>query len=270
MVLAASVALLLRANHRATSLARRRLELIAGVTHELNTPIAAMSAAADNLADGVVQDPKKVAQYGALIRAEGDRLRRLVAQTLELSSLESGAQAFVLASVDLEELADAAVVAAHHSAPELEVELDVPEDLPAIAADRDAIERVVVNLLVNAAKYAGGKAILSAKREGQRIRIAVSDQGPGIPRGERAEITEPFRRGSHASTQAKGSGLGLHLVQRLLKRHASELELESRTSEEAKAASDVGATPETGSTFSFAIGIWSPTQPPHDGARPTP
>ena len=276
LILAASIALLLHANHRANSLARRRLELIAGITHELNTPIAAMSAAADNLADGVVRDPEKVSQYGTLIRTEGRRLRRLVAQTLELSGLESGARAFELSRIDVQKLADDATASARHNSPDLDVEVDVPLDTPAVAADRDAIERVIVNLLVNAAKYAGGWARLSAAPQHDLVRITVSDRGPGIPRAERATITEAFRRGSRASTQAAGSGLGLHLAERLLERHGSQLELRSVCADDQdnSPGDDQGpsatrqSTISTGSSFSFTLATWQPATR-DSGASPT-
>jgi signal transduction histidine kinase len=225
-LLAASFAVLAVAAQRARRLARQRMELVAGVTHELNTPLAAIRSAGQNLADGVVVDPEQVRRYGQLVEREGKRLSALVGQALKLAGIESGARVWnpepaSLAEAVRESLADVHWLFAEN---EMEVETDLPADLPEVLIDRGALGLIVRNLLDNAARHASaGKWVrVRARREpdGRSVLLTIEDRGPGVLPEDRPHLFEPFYRGRGVAASATpGSGLGLDLVRRAAAAH---------------------------------------------------
>ena len=105
-LLGATAALLATGAQRARRLARQQMEFVAGVTHELNTPLAAIRSAGQNLADGIVTDPAQVRRYGGLIEKEGGRLTALVAQVLDFAGIEAGSRAYACEPLSLTRLVD--------------------------------------------------------------------------------------------------------------------------------------------------------------------
>lgn len=229
-LLAASFAVLLVAAQRARRLARQRMELVAGVTHELNTPLAAIRSAGQNLADGVVADPEQVRRYGALIEREGQRLSALVGQALKLAGIESGARVWrpepaPVADAVQETLADCRWLLAENGT---EVETEIPADLPEVLMDRGALGLIVRNLVDNAARHGGaGKWVGVRARlepDGRHVLLSVEDRGPGIAPEDRPHLFEPFYRGRGVVGSAiPGSGLGLDLVRRAAAAHGGSV-----------------------------------------------
>lgn len=229
-LLAASFAVLAVAAQRARRLARQRMELVAGVTHELNTPLAAIRSAGQNLADGVVVDPEQVRRYGQLVEREGKRLSALVGQALKLAGIESGARVWnpepaSIAEAVRESLADVHWLFAENG---MEVETDLPADLPPVLVDRGALGLIVRNLLDNAARHAAaGKWVrVRARRQpdGRSVLLTVEDRGPGILPEDRPHLFEPFYRGRGVAASATpGSGLGLDLVRRAAAAHGGKV-----------------------------------------------
>ncbi|HKH43140.1 MAG TPA: HAMP domain-containing sensor histidine kinase [Thermoanaerobaculia bacterium] len=226
MLLAASFAMLVVAAQRARRLARQRMELVAGVTHELNTPLAAIRSAGQNLADGVVADPEQVRRYGALVEREGRRLSALVGQALKLAGIESGARIWrpepaSVADAVQESLADCRWLLAENGT---KVETDLPADLPEVIIDRGALGLIVRNLVDNAARHAAaGKWVgvrAHVEPDGHHVLLTVEDRGPGIAPEDRPHLFEPFYRGRKVVGSATpGSGLGLDLVRRAAAAH---------------------------------------------------
>ncbi len=105
-LLGATAVLLATGAQRARRLARQQMEFVAGVTHELNTPLAAIRSAGQNLADGIVKDPAQVRRYGGLIEKEGGRLTALVAQVLDFAGIESGSRAYASEPLEVAPLVD--------------------------------------------------------------------------------------------------------------------------------------------------------------------
>lgn len=225
-LLAASFAMLVVAAQRARRLARQRMELVAGVTHELNTPLAAIRSAGQNLADGVVADPEQVRRYGALVEREGRRLSALVGQALKLAGIESGARIWrpepaSVADAVQESLADCRWLLAENGT---KVETELPADLPEVIIDRGALGLIVRNLLDNAARHAAaGKWVgvrAHVEPDGRHVLLTVEDRGPGIAPEDRPHLFEPFYRGRKVVGSATpGSGLGLDLVRRAAAAH---------------------------------------------------
>lgn len=220
---------------RARGLARQQLEFVAGVTHELNTPLAAIRAAGQNLGDGIVTEPTSVRRYGELIEKEGLRLSGLVAQVLDFAGIAAGTRAYAAEPVDALALTDEVQGDLRFVLEQggIAFEKDVPRDLPRVRGDATALRRVLTNLVANAAKFAAeGRwvAVRAAAGPGGRtVVFRVEDRGPGIPREERARVFEPFYRGRASQrNDAPGAGLGLSLVRHVVQAHGGRVAVEER------------------------------------------
>lgn len=231
-LLAATMALLLAATRRAQRLAHQQLEFVAGVSHELNTPLAAIRSAGQNLADGVVADDPQVRRYGDLVVREGRRLSAMVGQVLEFAGIQSGRRSYRLRPAEMAEVVDGALADCADAlvANGVRVETDVPGALPPVLADPEALRRAVRNLIENAVKYGGPERWVGvrARAEGREVAVSVEDRGPGIPARERGRIFEPFYRGAHAAVgNIPGSGLGLAIVRHVAAKHGGRVSVES-------------------------------------------
>jgi len=233
-LLGATALVLVAQAQRAQRLARQQLEFVTGVTHELNTPLAAIRSAGQNLAAGIVTEPAQVRRYGDLIEKEGGRLTALVAQVLDFAGIESGSRVyarepFSLAALVDEVLRDSRLVLEQSG---IVLERKVAADLPELRGDAPALRRAIANLVANAAKFAAaGKWIgvrAEARPDGRAVLLRVEDRGPGIPREERERVFEPFYRGPAAErNHAPGSGLGLSLVRHVVRAHGGSVRVEA-------------------------------------------
>jgi len=234
-LLGATGALLATGAQRARRLARQQMEFVAGVTHELNTPLAAIRSAGQNLADGIVTDPTQVRRYGGLIEKEGGRLTALVAQVLDFAGIESGSRAYASEPLSVAALVDE-VLRDHRLALDqagMTVERDLASDLPQVRGDAAALRCALDNLVANAVKFAasgGWLAVRAASRPDEgTVVVRVEDRGPGIPRDEHERVFEPFFRGPAAERNATpGSGLGLSLVRHVVRAHGGRVRVEDR------------------------------------------
>jgi signal transduction histidine kinase len=202
---------------------RMRRDLVANVSHELRTPITALQAKLENVADGVEQaDPETV----GVMLAQTERLGRLVAQLLDLSRLESQAEPFDRVAFSVRDVLEAAVSEARLHAPD-GVTLVVDADDVRASGDPERIHQVVANLVENAMKVspAGGTVTLSAVAAGRVARIAVADEGPGIPVGERTRVFERFYRADPARATG-GAGLGLAIARWIVDLHGGSIRVE--------------------------------------------
>ncbi|HEY0987729.1 MAG TPA: HAMP domain-containing sensor histidine kinase, partial [Kofleriaceae bacterium] len=211
---------------RAERLARERSQFAAAAAHELRTPLAGLQLYGDMLADGL-GDPAKQRDYARRMSEEAARLGRVVANVLGFSQLERGnlsvdPQVGALGAV-LRELAERAGPALDRAGAALA--LDVAPELTA-RFDRDALARIVGNLLDNAEKYSRGAddrtISLAARIAGDAVEVVVSDRGPGVAPPARSRQFQPFARGVSADGPA-GLGLGLALSQSLARAMGGEL-----------------------------------------------
>ncbi len=235
-LLAAGFGLVIVSARRSQALAAQQVDFVAGVSHELNTPVQAIRSAAENLRSGVVRKPEDVRSYGELVGREGRRLARLVEQVLQYAGIGRAAR-LPIERIEPGSLLDAVIAESRWFLEEPEVELDVTgmEDLPAVLGNADALRRAFVNLLHNAAKYGvddDGRvriAITGAFDDNrQRVTVSVTDRGPGIPARERQRIFGPFVRGeAAAASAAPGAGLGLSLARNAVREHGGDIEVGS-------------------------------------------
>lgn len=179
------------------------------VSHELRSPVTALSAAIQSISGRISELPPRTAQAMAIIEQQVVRLDRTVRDLLELSRLDEGAAETVMELIDVRELVSR--VMARHGFWDVPLRtMDAPEQLFA-AGDRRRIERVLVNLLENARDHGGGATSVMVRRSGSHVEVMVADDGPGIAVSERSAIFQRFARGT-ASRSGTGSGLGLAIV----------------------------------------------------------
>jgi K+-sensing histidine kinase KdpD len=188
---------------------RQRTALLAGVGHDLRTPLAGIKAAVSTLrqtdVDWSEADREELLET---IEQSADRLDGIVANLLDASRLQAGAFSVQARPVSLDEVVAAAVLAVGGSVSADAVSVDVPEDLPLVEADPGLLERVLVNLIDNAVRYGGGVAQVSASAGEFSARVRVTDDGPGLSEAERELLFTPFRR---AGDRSPSSGVGLGL-----------------------------------------------------------
>jgi signal transduction histidine kinase len=236
-ILSLSVGFLVVSTRRAQDLARQQLEFVATVSHELRTPLAVIRSAADNLADGVVNDEARIRQYGQLVRHEGIRLTDLVEQILEFAGLESGQRTMAAGPIDVGTLLREVIAAADGTARAagVAIELTVADKLPAVAGDEPALRRVFQNLVGNAIKYgamARWVGVTARPAAGSGVEITVADRGIGIAPADQDRIFNPFYRAPDVvAAQIQGAGLGLSLVKRIVEAHDGRIHVRSAPGE---------------------------------------
>ncbi|MET0554280.1 MAG: HAMP domain-containing sensor histidine kinase [Vicinamibacteria bacterium] len=235
LLLGASGGFLVTSARRAQRLARQQIEFVAGVTHELRTPLAVIRSAGENLADGLIERHADVRNYGALVRDEGRRLTDMVEQALLLAGAESGRQTEARRPVDVGRLVQCALADWRAGVAEgrVRTEEHLATGLPRVLGDEGALTRVVRNLLDNALKYGGETPWVGVRTRaddgGRAVALVVEDRGLGVPADERARIFEPFFRGRDATDrQIRGSGLGLSLVRRIVESHGGRIAVDAR------------------------------------------
>jgi two-component system sensor histidine kinase SenX3 len=236
-ILGVSVGFLVLSTRRAQDLARQQLEFVATVSHELRTPLAVIRSAADNLADGVVNDEARIRQYGQLVRHEGIRLTDLVEQILEFAGLQSGQRTMAAGPIDVGTLLREVIATADATARTagVTIELTVADKLPAVAGDESALRRVFQNLVGNAIKYGASArwvGVTASPAAGSGVEITVSDRGIGIAPADQDRIFNPFYRAPDVvAAQIQGAGLGLSLVKRIVEAHDGRVHVRSAPGE---------------------------------------
>lgn len=201
-------------------LAEDRATVLAGISHEIRTPLAVIRAAADNLQAGVVGRDFRVAEYGALIDAQAERLAGTVASAVAFARAAEP-RARGVERLDLAQVAASARLEA--SSPRVRLEAAAPVWCRGDAA---ALAMVARNLIANALEYSpeSSEVLVEVRKAGRAVTLAVADRGPGVPPADRGRIFEPFVRGAvGVSARAGGLGLGLALAQRVAALHGGTL-----------------------------------------------
>ncbi|HEU4413858.1 MAG TPA: HAMP domain-containing sensor histidine kinase [Candidatus Angelobacter sp.] len=237
MVLGVTMALILIASQRARRLARLQMDFVAGVSHELRTPLAVISSAAENIADGVVEDKQQLMRYGKSLVKQSRQLTHLVEQVLLFASTQQTRPRYESGAVDLADIVDAALegTSSAITAAGVSVERVVEPGLPAVTADAGRLVQCLQNLITNAVKYGGENHWLrvraAAVREKSRIvevAVTVEDHGIGISKDDIRHIFEPFYRSpAVAESGIHGTGLGLPLARNIVEAMGGRLTAES-------------------------------------------
>lgn len=263
IILALLMIALAEASRRSSALARSQQEFIATITHELKTPLAVISSAAQNLADGLIKDQAKAEQYGAMIRKEATRLGVSIEHFLLYSNAASLSRMKPV-PCDVRSLVDVALKFTEEDRARLRFRTEVimPDEPLFVSGDRIALESVFQNLAQNIVRHASGGKYMGIvasvepgkKGEPRSVVIRFRDRGPGIPAREQKVIFEPFARGKAAiAGQIPGNGIGLNLARRIVTLSGGSIALESKadagstfivTLAECEGGTDAGQNPD--------------------------
>ena len=219
-----------------------RRDFISNISHELRTPVTSIKALAETLKEGALTDKNVSEDFLNKIIDEGDRLTQLIQEMSDLLQIESGAVAIKKSLFSVNDLVQTVVERLRNQATRsgLELLVDIKSDFPWIKADKEKIERVLVNLIHNAIKFTppGGRIVVSVTSETDRIFFCVADTGIGIPSNDLPRIFERFYKVDKARTSG-GTGLGLAIAKQIVEAHEGKIQVKSTEGE--------------GSTFSFYI-----------------
>jgi len=208
---------------------RMKDEMLSAVSHEIRTPLTAILGFAEYLRDHVVET-ETLREYLGIIAREGERLRELTDNLLDLQRLRAGFGTENFQPVAVPPLLASVAHLYGQASPSHRILLDCPPALPSLLGDERHLNRALQNLLVNAIKYspAGGEIQLGARQEGKFLTLWVKDEGIGIPAEAHGEIFENFFRVNHPDGQRiGGTGLGLALVKAVVQAHRGQVWVES-------------------------------------------
>ncbi len=219
-------------------------DFVATASHELRTPLAAVYGAAQTLRrHDFALDEAGRERFVTMIVEEADRLSRIVNEILLATQLDAGGPALAVEPFDPADLAwRLAEATRSHLRPEITLDVVVSGKPPEVAADRDKVRQVLVNLIDNAVKYSpsGGKVELGVEPDEDAVRFYVRDEGLGIPANEQERIFQKFYRLDPSMTRGVGgTGLGLYICHELVRRMGGRIWVESEHGD--------------GSTFSFEL-----------------
>jgi two-component system sensor histidine kinase KdpD len=224
---------------------RLRNSLLSAISHDLRTPLAALVGMADTLAMTQPPPTEQQTEIATAMRTEALRMNSLVNNLLDMARLQSGTIQLNRQWQPLEEVVGSALHALRLALAEHKVSVKLPEDLPLLEFDAVLIERVLCNLLENAAKYTPGNSQLEigAALNGKAIDVWVADNGPGLPVGKEEDIFKKFERVQKESA-TPGVGLGLAICRAIVQAHGGSIRAENR--------------PEGGARFVFSLPLGNP------------
>jgi two-component system sensor histidine kinase KdpD len=207
---------------------RLRNSLLAALSHDLRTPLAALLGLAESLSMTSPPPTAAQAQVADAISEQARRLIALVNNLLDMARIQSGEVRLNLDWLPLEEVVGSALRAAGPALGRRKVTVTIPPDLPLVRVDAVLIERVLVNLLENAAKFTPPEAriAVAACAVNGQVEVSVEDDGPGIPAGREEAIFEKFTRGGK-ELATPGVGLGLAIARAIVEAHHGSIHAES-------------------------------------------
>jgi signal transduction histidine kinase len=246
------VALSARIIGREVDAARMKADFAANVSHELRSPITQIRLRGEALQLELVDTEEELREHYDAIVNEAERLSRLVDNVLDFAAIERGAKRYHLRADDLLAVVWTTAEAIRNAVEQrgLELEIDLPEDLPPLWMDREAIKQVLTNLLSNAAKYGaeGGWVGIKVRLGIDGVDVSVSDRGIGIGPADLEKVFDDFFRSTDAEVRRrKGTGIGLSIVRYIVEAHGGVVSVDSTLGK--------------GTTFTFTL----PLDPP-DGA----
>lgn len=210
---------------------RSRRQLLADVSHELNTPVTAMRGYLETLSMPELRlDEATRARYLTIVGDETARLERLIGELLDLARLEGGGGALQIEALPVRDIFDRVRARHERTAQSTGVSIDavVAPGADIVRGDRTRLEQAIQNLAANALRYAppGSTVRLEARRQDGTITITVTDNGPGIPREHLPRVFDRFYKVDASRLQmgeAAGSGLGLSIVKAIVERHGAHI-----------------------------------------------
>jgi signal transduction histidine kinase len=230
-----------RAFYRQLLLSEMKSNFVSSVSHELRAPIASVRLMAENLERGKIPEAPRQREYFRFIVQECRRLSSLIENVLDFARIEQGRKQYEFEPTDLVALAQITVKLMEPSATEKEVTL-ATSGIPSAGRDGDgaielnvdgrAIQQALVNIIDNAVKHSPkGETVtvrVGVETGGALVCLSVADHGPGIPASEHERIFERFyRRGSELRRETQGVGIGLSVVQHIVRAHGGRIVVQS-------------------------------------------
>jgi two-component system sensor histidine kinase SenX3 len=230
-----------------------RRDFVANVSHELKTPVGAMSVLAEALLS-CADDPETVRRFGEKVLVEANRLGSMVTELIELSRLQGAERMPDMGPVDVDDVVSEAI--SRHKVPADNADIIVRTDDASglrMHGEQALLVTALANLVSNAIAYSprGSLVSISRRRRGDNIEIAVTDRGIGIDRKDQERVFERFFRADKARSRATGgTGLGLAIVKHVAANHNGSIGLWSQLG--------------TGSTFTLSIPAYAGELEPND------
>ncbi|MBT5941068.1 MAG: histidine kinase [Rhodospirillaceae bacterium] len=217
------------ANEQLKELDRLKDDFLSTISHELRTPLTSIRSFGEILFDKPDIDISQRKQFLSVIISESERLTRLINQILDLAKMEAGSMDWEMSEVDAREaIEDAlATMSSLMADKSINLDLNLPDGLPLVYADRDRLIQVVVNLLSNAVKFCSGPepiVRIAAEADGDTLVVRVADNGPGIPDGVGEIIFEKFQQvGDTLTNKPTGTGLGLPISRQIVEHFGGKI-----------------------------------------------
>ncbi len=209
-----------------------RQDFVANVSHELRTPLTTIKSYLEALEDGAINDKKIANNFIKVASQETDRMIRLVNDLLLLSRMEENKTIINKSLISIGEMIEDVVDRFNFKFRQksIDYEINLPENIPLINADRDKIDQVLNNLISNAIKYTNknGKILVTVYKINKNLYVEIMDNGIGIPKNHFSRLFERFYRVDKArSREMGGTGLGLSISYEIIKAHQGEIYVES-------------------------------------------
>ncbi|HVY06987.1 MAG TPA: two-component system sensor histidine kinase KdpD [Burkholderiales bacterium] len=234
---------------------RLRNSILSALSHDLRTPLTALLGLADSLALTRPALSGAQQEMANAIRDEAARMNALVNNLLDMARLQAGEVKLNRQWQPLEEVVGSALASVRRSLAAHVMHVDLEPGLPLVEIDAVLFERVLANLVENAAKFtpSGSEIRIEARVQGDEIRIVVADNGPGLAPGSEEAVFEKFTRGEVESA-TPGVGLGLAITRAIVEAHGGRIWAERK--------------PEGGARFAIALPRGTPPAPPAQGEEP--
>jgi PAS domain S-box-containing protein len=235
---------------------RLKSEFVATVSHELRTPMTSIKGYVEILLMGAAGTlSAQQTHFLDIVKSNTERLAVLVNDLLDISRIEAGRVTLALQALDLREVADDVIATLSRRMQEenrpMQIDLDMPPDLPRVLGDPERVRQIIDNLMENAYQYTpeGGHIVLRMRQVDGNVQIDIQDNGIGIPQDEQKRVFERFYRGEDPLVLAtSGTGLGLAIVKYLVEMHNGRIWLES------------SGIRDEGSVFSFTLPLYRPEE----------
>lgn len=223
---------------------RLRSLMLDSITHELRTPLTAIKASATTMLSSAALSSADHEELLTVIDEETDRLNRLIAQAVEMAQLDTQEVQMDLRPTSLEDVVRQSVHASAKQLAARQVSVNVEPNLPKVLAEATWLQKVICNLLENAAKYspAGSPVTITAAADSDQVLVSVADQGAGIDPAEQSLIFEKFYRGRTQANRLPGTGMGLAISRAIMEAHHGGITLSSAAGQ--------------GSRFTVSLPVW--------------
>ena len=210
---------------------RMKTDFVSSVSHELRTPLTSIKAYTDTILRDSNMPEETKSQFLVIVSEEADRLATLIEDLLEVSRIESGTIKIEQEFVDIAGITQKVLIALEPLAEKknIQLEANIPDELPKLQADESKIESVIVNLLNNAIKFTPehGQVSICTEIANDEMLIRISDTGMGMPKEALPKIFNRFYRVNRPGKQIQGTGLGLSIVNKIVAMHNGRIEVES-------------------------------------------